>query len=31
MDFRLSEEQQMIRDVARKFADEVIAPRAEEM
>lgn len=31
MDFRLSEEQQMTRDVARKFADEVIAPRAEEM
>jgi len=31
MDFRLSEEQQMIRDVARKFADEIIAPRAEEM
>jgi len=31
MDFRLSEEQQMIRDMARKFADEVIAPRAEEM
>jgi alkylation response protein AidB-like acyl-CoA dehydrogenase len=31
MDFRLSEEQQMIRDMAGKFADEVIAPRAEEM
>jgi len=31
MDFRLSEEHQMIRDMARKFADEVIAPRAEEM
>jgi short-chain 2-methylacyl-CoA dehydrogenase len=31
MDFRFSEEQQMIRDVARKFADEIIAPRAEEM
>lgn len=31
MDFRLSEEQQMIRDMARKFADEVIAPQAEEM
>jgi len=31
MDFRLSEEQQMIRDMARKFADEIIAPRAEEM
>jgi len=31
MDFRLSEEQQMIRDMARKFADEVIAPKAEEM
>lgn len=31
MDFRFSDEQQMIRDTARKFADEVIAPRAEEM
>ena len=31
MDYRLSEEQQMIRDMARKFADEIIAPRAEEM
>ena len=31
MDFRLSEEQQMIQDMARKFADEIIAPRAEEM
>jgi short-chain 2-methylacyl-CoA dehydrogenase len=31
MDFRLSEEQQMMRDMARKFADEIIAPRAEEM
>jgi alkylation response protein AidB-like acyl-CoA dehydrogenase len=31
MDFRLSEEHQMIRDMARKFADEIIAPRAEEM
>jgi len=31
MDFRLSEEQQMIRDMARKFADEIVAPRAEEM
>lgn len=31
MDFRLSEEQQMIRDTARRFADEVIAPRAAEM
>jgi len=31
MDFRLSEEQQMIQEMARKFADEVIAPRAEEM
>jgi len=31
VDFRLSEEQQMIRDMARKFADEVIAPQAEEM
>lgn len=31
MDFRFSEEQQMIRDMARKFADEVIAPRAEHL
>ncbi len=31
MDFRLSEEQQMIRDTARRFADEVIGPRAAEM
>ncbi len=31
MDFRLTNEQQMIRDMARKFADEVVAPRAEEM
>lgn len=31
MDFRLSEEQQMIRDTARRFAEEVIAPRAAEM
>ena len=31
MDFRLSEEQQMIRDTARRFADEVVAPRAAEM
>ncbi|HAR98483.1 MAG TPA: acyl-CoA dehydrogenase [Syntrophus sp. (in: bacteria)] len=31
MDFRLSEEQQMIRDMTRKFVDEVVAPVAEEM
>jgi len=31
MDFALSEEQLMIRDMCRKFADEVIAPRAEEL
>lgn len=31
MDFRLSEEQQMIRDMTRKFVDEVVAPRAEEL
>ncbi len=31
MDFRFSEEQQMIRDMARKFVDEVVAPRAEEL
>jgi len=31
MDFRLTEEQQMIRDMARKFVDEVVEPRAEEM
>ncbi len=31
MDFRLTEEQQLIKDMARKFADKVVAPRAEEM
>ena len=31
MDFALSEEQVMIRDMCRGFADDVIAPRAEEM
>lgn len=31
MDFDLSEEHQMIRDMTRQFADEVIAPRAEQM
>jgi alkylation response protein AidB-like acyl-CoA dehydrogenase len=31
MNFDLTDEHRMIRDMARKFADEVIAPRAEEM
>ncbi len=31
MDFALSEEQKMIRAMCREFADEVIAPRAEEV
>ncbi len=31
MDFRLTEEQKMIRDMSRRFADEVIIPKAEEM
>ena len=31
MDFSLTEEQQMIRDMSRKFADEVVMPRAEEL
>lgn len=31
MDFTLSDEQQMIRDMCRRFADEEIKPRAEEM
>src|SRR6478609_4703747 len=30
MDFALSDEQQLIRETARAFADEVIAPRARE-
>jgi butyryl-CoA dehydrogenase len=31
MEFALSEEQMQIRATAREFAEEVIAPRAEEM
>ena len=31
MNFDLTNEQKMIRDMAREFADKVIAPRAEEM
>jgi butyryl-CoA dehydrogenase len=31
MDFELTEEQKMLRGMCRKFADEVIAPMAEEM
>ena len=31
MDFQLTEEQQMIKDMARKFTDDIIAPRAEEI
>jgi alkylation response protein AidB-like acyl-CoA dehydrogenase len=31
MDFDLTSEQKMIRDMAREFSDKVIAPRAEEM
>jgi len=31
MDFRISEEQQMIRDMTRKFVDEVVVPQAEEL
>lgn len=31
MNFDLAEEHRMIRDMAREFADEVVAPRAEEM
>ena len=31
MDFALSEEQVMIRDMCWEFADEVIAPQAEVM
>jgi butyryl-CoA dehydrogenase len=31
MDFTLSDEQQMIREMCRQFADEEIKPRAEEM
>jgi alkylation response protein AidB-like acyl-CoA dehydrogenase len=31
MDFRLTEEQQMIRDMTRKFTDDVVVPQAEEL
>jgi alkylation response protein AidB-like acyl-CoA dehydrogenase len=31
MDFRLTEEQQMIKDMTRKFVNEVVAPKAEEL
>jgi short-chain 2-methylacyl-CoA dehydrogenase len=31
MDFRLTEEQKMIRDMTRKFANDIVEPRAEEM
>ena len=31
MNFRLTEEQKMIRDMTRKFVDDVVEPRAEEM
>ncbi|TET43944.1 MAG: acyl-CoA dehydrogenase, partial [Dehalococcoidia bacterium] len=31
MDFKLTEEQEMIKGMCREFADEVIAPRAQEM
>jgi butyryl-CoA dehydrogenase len=31
MDFNLSEEQQMVRDAARKFAENTLKPRAEEI
>jgi len=31
MDFTLTEEQQMVRDMVREFADEWLAPRAHEM
>src|ERR1051326_3332329 len=31
MDFRLNEEQQLIRDTAKRIAHEVIAPRAAEL
>ena len=30
MDFRLTEDQQMVRDTARQFADEVVAPGADD-
>ena len=30
MDFRLTEDQQMVRDTARQFADEVVLPGAAE-
>jgi len=31
MDFSLTEEQKMLRDVARRFTDEVVRPRAAEI
>jgi alkylation response protein AidB-like acyl-CoA dehydrogenase len=31
MDFRLTEEQQLIKDMTRKFVDNVVAPKAEEL
>ena len=31
MNFRLTEEQKMIRDMTRKFVDDVVVPQAEEM
>ncbi len=31
MDFRLTEEQRMIKDMTRKFVDEAVAPKAEEL
>lgn len=31
MDFRLTEEQRMIRDMTRKFVDDVVEPQAEEL
>jgi len=31
MDFHLTEEQEMVKSMSKKFSDEVVAPRAEEM
>jgi alkylation response protein AidB-like acyl-CoA dehydrogenase len=31
MDFQLTEEQQMIKEMTRKFVDDVVAPKAEEL
>ena len=31
MDFSLTEEQQMVREMVREFADEWLAPRAHDM